>query len=280
MHNYHDTYNSLPMAGVSRGPGAARGAGVTCWADDNSWYASILPFIEQGNLYNNFDFKVAVASGGGTAQNNLADPYYWNEQLQESVLAAQQCASDSQAIQEEGSGWQVTRTSYAVNLGNTNYGQVTEGTETFRGAPFSHGRSKDFGDVSDGLSNTLLIGELVTPKDTGWGGYYGVPIYQGGAGFTAYNSPNSTVADRVALQGYTNLGGIPFTPPVVMGGCEGLNDTNGGIARQIMSLRSKHTGGVQTAMGDGSVRFISQNIDLQTWRNSATSQGGEVLGEF
>jgi len=280
MHNYHDTYNALPFAGVSRGPGAARGAGVTCWADDNSWYASILPYIEQGNLGNNFNYAVAVASGGGTAQNNTTDPYYWNEQLQEAILPVHHCPSDSQAVQEQGSGWQVTRTNYVVNLGNTNYGQVTEGTETFRGAPFSFGKSHGFGDITDGLSNTLLVGEIVTPKDGGWGGYYGVPVYQGGSGFTGYNPPNSTVADRVALKGYTNLGGIPFTPPVVQGGCEGLSDPNGGISRQIMSLRSKHTGGVQAAMGDGSVRFISQNIDLQTWRNSTSASGGEVVGEL
>jgi hypothetical protein len=52
------------------------------------------------------------------------------------------------------------------------------------------------------------------------------------------------------------------------------------MAQQIFVSRSKHTGGVQSALGDGSVRFISQNINLGVWQGSATSQGGEVLGEF
>jgi len=47
-----------------------------------------------------------------------------------------------------------------------------------------------------------------------------------------------------------------------------------------MASRSRHTGGVQVLMGDGAVRFISDNIHLGTWRGLSTSQGSEVIGEF
>ena len=48
----------------------------------------------------------------------------------------------------------------------------------------------------------------------------------------------------------------------------------------IFAARSEHTGGIQTVLCDGSVRFISDNIDLTLWRGLSTRAGGEVLGEF
>ena len=41
-----------------------------------------------------------------------------------------------------------------------------------------------------------------------------------------------------------------------------------------------HTGGAQVQLGDASVRFVSENIDLGVWRALGTRAGGEVLGEF
>jgi hypothetical protein len=48
----------------------------------------------------------------------------------------------------------------------------------------------------------------------------------------------------------------------------------------IFAARSEHTGGIQTVLCDGSVRFISDNIDLTLWRSLGTRAGGEVMGEF
>lgn len=47
-----------------------------------------------------------------------------------------------------------------------------------------------------------------------------------------------------------------------------------------MAFGSYHVGGAQYAMGDGSVRFISENIDLNLYRALGTRAGGEVTGEF
>jgi hypothetical protein len=44
--------------------------------------------------------------------------------------------------------------------------------------------------------------------------------------------------------------------------------------------RSRHVGGVHCLLGDGAVRFVSENIDLNNWRALATRSGGEVQGEF
>jgi hypothetical protein len=52
-----------------------------------------------------------------------------------------------------------------------------------------------------------------------------------------------------------------------------------GVLMEI-SFGSYHVGGAHFTMGDGSVRFISENIDLQLYRNLGSRAGGEVLGEF
>jgi len=46
------------------------------------------------------------------------------------------------------------------------------------------------------------------------------------------------------------------------------------------TVGSPHTGGVNVAMGDGSVRFVSQSIDLSTWRAMGTQTGGEAVSDF
>ena len=52
------------------------------------------------------------------------------------------------------------------------------------------------------------------------------------------------------------------------------------IQRMTLAARSRHTGGVQSALCDGSVRFFSENIDRLTWRRLGSSQDGQVIGEF
>jgi prepilin-type processing-associated H-X9-DG protein len=44
--------------------------------------------------------------------------------------------------------------------------------------------------------------------------------------------------------------------------------------------RSRHTGGVQICLADGGVRFVSENVDLNTWQNVGSINGGEVIGDY
>ena len=59
---------------------------------------------------------------------------------------------------------------------------------------------------------------------------------------------------------------------------EGSNTTS--VSYSALNSRSYHTGIVQSALCDGSVRAFSSNIDLRIWRALGTRDGGEVLGEF
>ena len=67
-----------------------------------------------------------------------------------------------------------------------------------------------------------------------------------------------------------------FLPPnSILPDCQ-----NGHHNYALTSARSNHTGGVQATLCDGSVRFVSDSVDLAVWRGIATRQGGEVVGEF
>ena len=46
------------------------------------------------------------------------------------------------------------------------------------------------------------------------------------------------------------------------------------------AARSRHTGGVNVLLGDGSVRYVKNAVDMTIWRGLATRNGGEVLGDF
>ena len=88
-----------------------------------------------------------------------------------------------------------------------------------------------------------------------------------GAAFEGYLAPNSTSPDLMQDKAYCKY---PFqgNPPCTE-------------APSILSItnaaRSRHPGGVNVGMGDGSVRFVKNSVNLPTWRALSTTQGGEVI---
>ncbi|QDV54342.1 DUF1559 domain-containing protein [Rosistilla oblonga] len=231
--------------------------------DTHSWVARILPFIEQGPLYETVDFNIRV--NGSAAQ----------QAYRETELSVMSCPSEATALGESNSSptWSHRRGSYAVNMGNTNYRQDHangwDGVWTYSngGAPFKVGTEKRFRDVTDGTSTTLLMAEVpINTNETGWRGMYGVTRYTSGAGFTAYLSPNSTGS---VDGGRLCWGADDFRPRSIP--CH----AGGNWWSATFPSMSLHPGGVMTALVDGSVRFVGETIDLNIWREVATSQGGE-----
>jgi prepilin-type processing-associated H-X9-DG protein len=151
------------------------------------------------------------------------------------------------------------------------------------------GEGTKLSQISDGASNTLLVSEVVGFDDNldGRGGW--VLQAMGASNFSARFPPNAfgnildpdpavnnksfPSHDRIAQCANQKPNTIPPTNPLF---CE----------RQMMnddqvwaSARSRHQGGVNAAMCDGSVRFVSNTINLALWRVLATRDGGETLTE-
>lgn len=245
FHNYNDTMDSLP-----------RGEGDTpcCWG---TWQVLILPYIEQDAL-----FRLYQNWGG----NDSTGPRYSSAPNTTNVttkrLKTLTCPSDTPQSPFGG----ITSHNYAVNFGNTSYGQQASlNGVTFLGAPFSNGANKLYRlqTIQDGTSNTMLASEVIQGVGSDLRGF----TWWGDASeFTTYLAPNSPLPDVIYTPSYCN-NQPPFLP------CTG---TPTATNPTMFASRSKHTGGVNSLMGDGSVRFNRNTIDINVWRAISTTMGGET----
>jgi prepilin-type processing-associated H-X9-DG protein len=105
--------------------------------------------------------------------------------------------------------------------------------------------------IQDGTSNTFMIGEDCPENNIHCAWPY-----------------SNTATGTCAIP--PNIGRLPFIEPAGV-------DVTPGNWPNVYSFRSKHSGGLNFAMGDGSVRYISQSIDLVAYRAAASTNGGETV---
>ena len=146
---------------------------------------------------------------------------------------------------------------------------------------FANGKGTKIATISDGSSNTVMFSELLpfsdaldaassSPSGRNKDGR-GVTLLAGPGGsfFLTHTAPNSSTPDRMM---YCDTR-IPQTHPDKL-----FCEQNRADGDQWAAARSKHSGGVNVAMADGSVRFISNSINLTTWQAMGTKSGGEPVG--
>lgn len=257
LHNFHDTERSLPAGSV----------GNPAWGRDSwSWYCYLLPFVEEHGLYDQLDFKAKIngtATAGGAARKEHLDTML--------------CPSDSRRIQEQGiANWQNSLQNYVVCYGDSNFNSGLDPWNVVNGYAGKAGmfvpeRRATFADCTDGLSNTLLVSEIITPdRENVWGSLGRTQVAMG-AGFTTYATPNAQANDRTN-RCHTDLGGGLGAK------CTQHADWDWGA--NVVAARSWHPGGVNAALTDGSVRFVVDNVALDTWRWLGTRSGGEAVGSY
>ncbi len=243
MHNFHDAYQRLPEG---EGPSGC------CWG---TWQVLILPYIEQEAL-----FRLYQNWGGNdsTGPRYSAPPNTTNVTTKR--LKVLTCPSDT----PNAPILNITSHNYAVNYGNTGYGQQANlNGVVFGGAPFARGRGFPLTQITDGTSNTLMAAEVRQGQNVDLRGF----TWWGDASeFTAYLAPNSPLPDVIYTPFYCK--NIPQNPP-----CSG---TPTATNPSMFAARSRHTGGVNAVFCDGGVRFVPDRVDINIWRALATSRGGEV----
>src|SRR5262249_55118129 len=159
---------------------------------------------------------------------------------------------------------------YVVNWGNSRYGQNPQPTAA---APFWHmngnrtlPQTVRLTSITDGTSNTLLMSETLMAKssqDNDWRG--DIQNDDGQFPFQTLLAPNSTSPDVIA-SGWFQPTGDPLMPAVA-----GASNT------QVAAARSRHTGGVNVSLCDGSVRFVDNSVTLAVWQALGTMNGGEPI---
>jgi len=254
MHNHHDATGKLPYGGV-RVP--AR----------NTFYTALWPYLEQSALANQYNPSLGFyqSPNGPTTASTftglVAQPqkiYY--------------CPSDRPNAFCTKDQYYRCRGNYVVN-----YGSTLLFTTTADG-PFGWVSSGGFGSyvpyqlsfngITDGLSNTMLMSELRLPPTDNLSDARGDVFNDRGAHwFMTVYTPNTGID--------LSSDGCPSTaadnPDQTMI-CTQSGDNYAGA-------RSRHTGGVNVVMGDGSVRFVSNSITLTNWKAMSTATRGDISSD-
>lgn len=287
MHNYADVYGMFPVGACAR-PGATFGMDISIGA-----FASILPYIEGANLKNLYNDEVPWE------QQDLSA----NPELPVTVVKSYLCPSATgpsvtrhdflaaYPIGQGANGPSAATIHYMLSKGATDgwcLNPITDGT---RVGMFAINLKTRFRDLTDGSSNTLCVGEGATGNP-----YRNVssktnPLVAGPS--TMQTVAQAWIVPQPLPFGATG-GALQVTAsnfgttiwrmnqnPVVetvyddndLGNCNSAIDSTSGF-------RSTHTGGVQFLLGDGSTRFISENIDQGVYNSLGTRAGKEVIGEF
>lgn len=282
IHNYHDVNNELPPGGKMGyipANGQNRDYIPDGWqtgdwgSDQGSWQVYILPFMEQDNMFKQINVRWNVQNSVGIGIGNVPAPARRIKYLR--------CPSDD---------WRpdVSATNYVGSLGpqcvtsnggcsqdspymaycngnnfNPPYGYLTSPdhgnswwNNDIRGLFNRLGAQMNFSAASDGLSNTIMVGETL-PKEhdhLNWAQWWN---YNGG------NSHCSTI--------------IPINFPITQDGCGTTTKPGSQNWSYSWGFKSRHSGGANFLFGDGAVRFLRESIDHKTYQLLGCRNDGQPV---
>jgi prepilin-type N-terminal cleavage/methylation domain-containing protein len=257
LHNYESAHRVFPYA--HRG---GNGWYPQACHQRDTWFHRLLPYVDQAPMYNQYEGDCANLSA---SVSNHVHNISSSQTFVRTALPAFMCPSDIGPAFAENSGVRWGGNYMACIGGSSN---LSTGSDN---GMFGYETKTKIRDVTDGTSNTMMLSEgvqrVAVPSGFSWGcpGCYWIGGAHGEVTFTAYETPNTKVPD----QNYLCKSTTDVNAPCV---------TNQSNRRNY--ARSQHVGGVHVGMADGAVRFVSNNIDLGTFRALATRSGDEVIGEF
>jgi prepilin-type N-terminal cleavage/methylation domain-containing protein len=267
-HNYESTYGSFPPGGIVRyNAGSTPTATNFCTIGSDRtqapWTVMILPYIEEANLYSRFDFSLRF-----TGSSNIAgDPP--NSTLFALQMPKYQCPSDPESttgvnnsnyLGVQGGGPPVSTPAQAGQAPCS----TQAGTRVFfqSGIIYQNAKTR-IADITDGTTNTYMIGESrYMPTRTmradgfhaGWASSLKVD--------NAFAVPTTFAAAVLNINAQRACG-------------PGIADCFSFVSRLF---GSRHVGGCHFGIADGSVQFVSENVDINVYRQSANRADGLPIG--
>jgi prepilin-type N-terminal cleavage/methylation domain-containing protein len=278
MHSYHDALGVFPMGVLTD--------------DRPNWRVFLLPYLDQAALYN----TLQTNAGGYFAHSPAGPPwgYAGNTVLRGLVLPVYACPSSTNASFANASEYSRDgMTIHYVGVSgatpdpagrtNTCTGDVLcYGSSSCKNGMIIPFASKSGRDCTDGMSNTLLVAEqsgLTNNKDisaNGLGGWFSVGNHPG---LAAWNDgtplPLATGCGACYPGGLTT---VRYPPNAYK-----TTGAPGPASSQFSfntTLSSQHVGGIHAALADGSVRFISDNINFLLLSQLCVRDDGMVIGEY
>lgn len=273
LHNYHDTHTTFPPGVVNplgedhNGRNGSGQAGI-----GSNWALLLLPFIDQAP---NYQGVVTITSQRPEVVDWLGNGTYTNQGITvgRDPLPVTGCPSHPAPDERlsNGTGMEdLSRGNYVACFGRSTYGRAFT-RDKLTGGIFGINSCYRMADFIDGSTNTIVFSELKfrtastsgpSTADTRGTWAYGV---MGASIFSTLTGPNSAVNDGVWGCRHYPQEGMP---------CVQVNTP---WTTLHAAARSYHTGGVMGCLGDGSVRFFSENIDLGTWQAIGSRGGSEVI---
>jgi len=288
LHNYHSTNNSFPMGqGVAGAPDTGVGHGP-------SVLVYLLSSIEQQVLANAFNFNVGAVTGAAAAYTVM------NSTCHLSSVATYLCPSDT------GSAVFKYGTNYGGSIGPQfrTESQITSTGGTDLGL-FQYLVAYGIQSCTDGTSNTLAFGECLigdnSPASNNGAEMYNCtdwPGAGGGIGSGANQampvggaSPNQYISicdpKRTSITNQDNAGHSfwaagrlsqgPMVNELLPPNSSHVQCYHAGQHSGISTFMSRHPGGVNSLFADGSVKFVKNSINQNTWWALGSKNGGEVV---
>ena len=281
LHNYHDIYKTFPPGRTRRHSSFIEGPSAW-YAGNYGWLARLLPQMDQAPLFERIDWSLGNGTSGTDAHGgvNGASP----DGARRQKIAAFRCPSDPGTGAVTWTAPDGTRVRGALSSGSyapTNYvgsvGPIFNLPTNPNQILGIFGQNTAFGirDILDGTSNTVVISECVI----------GFPKLNVNGSGTPKACPTSGTVDTSATRQRGNSWFYLYFPQsslfsTLLAPNSELWDCGVNSGEVTSAARSLHTGGVQALLCDGSVRFVSENINLQTWSDLGHKSDGNTLGEF
>jgi len=289
FHNYVSTLGALPPPKIWSGSCTALNPGGQVL--NTTAFTLILNQMEGTALYNAYNFSHAsnnTAFGG--VNTVIVGTQLVNTTVTSTMIATFWCPSDSQptAVTDANtaSTWPyqrylAMRSNYLLNNTNlTDYncpgsGATIQSVNQQARGPFYNDTSASLADIRDGTSNTLLAGESVNGVSKYDQGSTAAPVSPPRFGPYWGSGTHTAVHGRIDPPSSTSA--ISFLPNAGSGYLYPTSSQFGLKAPYAWTFSSRHSGGVNMLMADGSVRFIKNSISVYTWWAIATMAGSEVV---
>ncbi|WP_339730440.1 DUF1559 domain-containing protein [uncultured Gimesia sp.] len=260
MHNYHETHSIFPPATIA--PGCNCDAVTAGQILNHTAYQMILPYLEQSALYNSYNFSLPSGKSKYTGGSGCTGTTPATDQLSvvTSPVSVFLCPSDPGPTKgdedysfSQGKGAQRTSYGLVADRSDPSWTKTLSSTsESTKGMWGPNGGAR-IRDLTDGTSNVMCMAEtpLRKKKFEDWNGPY-------------WNAYTYTYYMNIPARGLNRIYADADYPGVHRNGAG-----------------SEHVGGAHILLADGSVRFLSENVDQFAVLNALTSiGGGEVIGEF
>jgi prepilin-type N-terminal cleavage/methylation domain-containing protein len=286
LHNYHDTFNCFPYS-VSHSRSCTAGTASIATRGlslNHRGWLLLLPYLDQAPLYAQFNFNLPASNAQGTAGAGVTHPGPQpgapgnaNDVVVSTKLPVFLCPSDNGPEEMN----TATNVNYSIANGTTtrlgaftNYEFCVRRTSSSCNAYNLESSNTDrlaFGfdacakirDISDGTSNTMLVAETTRRVVNGtFGSTWGYSKWVG-------NGVDPTFAFGFNFWRCCAWDSPPNERPILIG-----------RLGEWGTVGSMHTGGVQLLLGDGAVRFVSENIDATTRNRAAWIADGNPVAEF